>query len=209
MAFFEIFHQTKIIFIKIFELISYFLAGKIILMNYRSKIFILSGLYALAAIFLTKKLFFNYYFGAEGTNVLPINLFEIVIFSIALCTFILTLITIAIVVKRKSNPISFKKRFHFLIPCLLGWIIIFLLLQQNMSKIVVPASIIIFGLVLLNLNRFVTSRLVYFGISLILLGTISFFLPANNWLVLSLGFGVFPIVFGLILLRNSKEQVKG
>lgn len=177
-------------------------------MNYRSKIFILSGIYGLISIFLAKKLFFNYYFGAEGTNVLPINLFEIVIFLLALVTFIITLITISIIVKRKTNPISFKKRFHFLIPSLLGWIIIFLMLQQNMSTIVVPVSILIFGLILLNLNRFVTSRLVYFGLSLILLGIISFFLPSNNWLFLSLGFGVFPIVFGLILLRKSKVSIE-
>lgn len=177
-------------------------------MNYRSKIFILSGIYGLISIFLAKKLFFNYYFGAEGTNVLPINLFEIVIFLLALVTFIITLITISIIVKRKTNPISFKKRFHFLIPSLLGWIIIFLMLQQNMSTIVVPVSILIFGLILLNLNRFVTSRLVYFGSSLILLGIISFFLPSNNWLFLSLGFGVFPIVFGLILLRKSKVSIE-
>lgn len=175
-------------------------------MNYRSKIFILSGLYALTAIFFTKKLFFNYYFGAEGANVLPLNLFELLVFCIAFFTFVLILISIAILVRRKTNPVSFKKRFHFLIPSFMGWVIIFLLLQQNMSHFIVPASIIIFGLVLLNLNRFVTSRLVYFGISLFFLGIISFFFPANNWLFLNLGFGFFPIIFGLILLRKSKLQ---
>ncbi len=177
-------------------------------MNYRSKIFLLSGLYALVAIYLTEKLFFNYYFGEGGSNVLPINFFEIVIFSIALITFIITLITISILVKRSTNPVSFKKRFHFLIPSLLGWIIIFLMLQQNMSTIVVPVSIIIYGLILLNLNRFVTSRLVYFGSSLILLGIISFFFPSNNWIFLNLGFGIFPILFGLILMRKSKTLVE-
>ena len=177
-------------------------------MNYRSKIFLLSGIYALVAIYFTKKLFFNYYFGEGGSNLLPINLFEIVIFSIALVTFVITLITISILVKRNTNPVSFKKRFNFLIPSLLGWIIIFLLLQQNMSTIVVPVSIIIYGLILLNLNRFVTSRLVYFGSSLILLGIISFFFPSNNWLFLSLGFGIFPILFGLILLRKSKAPAE-
>ena len=177
-------------------------------MNYRSKIFLLSGLYALVAIYLTEKLFFNYYFGEGGSNVLPISFFEIVIFSIALITFIITLITISILVKRSTNPVSFKKRFNFLIPSLLGWIIIFLMLQQNMSTIVVPVSLIIYGLILLNLNRFVTSRLVYFGSSLILLGIISFFFPSNNWLFLSLGFGIFPIVFGLILLRKSKVSIE-
>jgi len=201
------FDKNKIFFSGIMDFISYIFSKKKSIMNYRSKIFILSGLYALAAVFLAKKLFFNYYFGAEGSNVLPINLFEIVIFSIALFTFILILITISIIVKRKTNPVSFKKRFNFLIPSLLGWIIIFLMLQQNMSSIVVPVSIIIFGLILLNLNRFVTSRLLYFSVLLILLGIISFFLPSNNWLFLILGFGVFPIIFGLIVLRKSKTSV--
>ena len=139
---------------------------------------------------------------------MPISFFELAVFSIALVTFMITLITISILVKRNTNPVSFKKRFNFLIPSLLGWIIIFLLLQQNMSTIVVPVSIIIYGLIILNLNRFVTSRLVYFGSSLILLGIISFFFPSNNWLFLSLGFGIFPILFGLILLRKSKAPVE-
>ena len=174
-------------------------------MNYRSKIFILSGIYALVAIFIAKKLIFNYSYGEEGTNVLPISLFELIIYGLALFTFILNLITISIFVKRSTYPMNFKKRFHFLIPSILGWIIIFLLLRQNSSDLVVPVSIIIFGSILLNLNRFVTSRLIYFGISLILLGVISFFLPASNWVFLILGFGIFPILFGLILLRKSNQ----
>lgn len=176
-------------------------------MNFRSKIFILSGFYALVGLFISKKLFFNYYYGDEGINLLPISLFEVVLFSMALLIFILCVITIAILIKRNTYPLTFKKRFHFLIPSFMGWIIIFLLLQQNMSNIIVPASIIIYGLILLNLNRFVTSRLVYFGIAIILLGVISYFLPGNNWLFLTLGFGVFPIVFGLILLRKPKAEV--
>jgi len=176
-------------------------------MNYRSKIFILSGLYALIALFFVRKLFFGYYYGQEGISLLPINFFEIVLFSIAVFVFILVLITIAVLVKRNTSPLTFKKRFHFLIPSFMGWIIIFLLLDRNYADLVVPVAIIIYGLILLNLNRFVTSRLLYFAFSLLLLGTISFFLPAYQCVVLSLGFGVFPIIFGLILIRKGKVPV--
>ena len=174
------------------------------MMYYRSKIFILSGLYALIALFFVRILFFGYYYGQEGISLLPINLFEIAIFSIAILVFILILITIAVLVKRNTSPLNFKKRFHFLIPSFIGWIIVFLLLDRDYNDLVVPVSIIIYGLVLLNLNRFVTSRLLYFAFSLLLLGTVSFFLPAYQWIVLTLGFGVFPIIFGLILLRKGK-----
>jgi hypothetical protein len=37
---------------------------------------------------------------------------------------------------------------------------------------------------------------------------ISFFLPSKNWLFLTLGFGIFPILFGFILLRKSKTPVE-
>lgn len=177
-------------------------------MNYRSKIFILSGLYALIALFFVRKLFFGYYYGQEGISLLPINLFELVLFAIAVFVFILILITIAVLVKRNTSPLTFKKRFNFLIPSFMGWIIIFLLLDRDYADLVVPASIIIYGLILLNLNRFVTSRLLYFAFSLILLGIISFFLPASKWMVLTLGFGVFPIIFGLILIKRGKVAVQ-
>ena len=174
-------------------------------MNYRSKIFLLSGIYALLAIFLTKRLFYNYYHGEEGINLLPLNLFEILIYVVALLTFVITAVTIAVLVKRNTHPLSFKKRFHFLIPSFMGWIILYLLLKEDMSQLIVPSSIVIYGLILINLNRFVGSKLVFFGISLILLGIISYFLPSFHWIFLVIGFGVFPMVFGILLLRKSPE----
>jgi len=175
-------------------------------MNYRSKIFILSGIYALLAIFLSKKLFFSYYYGENGVNLLPIAFFEYLIFSIALITFIITLITISVLVKRNTYPLTFKKRFNFLIPAFMAWIILFLMLRENLGEFIVPVSIAIYGLILLNLNRFVTSRLVYFGSLLIVLGLLSLIFPSHTWLALVLGFGALPILFGLILLRTSGRK---
>lgn len=173
-------------------------------MNYRSKIFILTGIYGLVAAFVAKLLFSNYYTGEFGLNVLPINLFELVIFSWAFFMFLVSLLTIAILVKKRTQPFGFKKRFNFLISALLGWAIVFLMMKQNMTDLLVPVSLLLFGLVLLNLNRFVTSRLVYFGFSLMLLGMISFFLPENKLVFVILGFGIFPIVFGMILMKKTE-----
>lgn len=177
-------------------------------MNYRSKIFMLSGLFAFCAIFLSKKLFFSYYFGDEGINLLPISLFELVIFAIAFLTFVIILISLGILVKRNADRPSFKKRFHFLIPCFMAWSILFLMLQQNLSAYLVPTSLVLYGMILLNLNRFVSSKLIYFGMSLCLLGVISYLVPNQNWLFLTLGFGVFPIIFGLVLLRKYKKGME-
>ena len=168
-------------------------------MNFRSKIFILFGVYALIALYFVRKLIYLYHHGLESVNLLPIGLFEILLFSIAVLVFILTLISISILVKRNKHPMTFKKRFNFLIPSFIGFIIVFLLLDRNHSDLIVPVSISIYGLVLLNLNRYVSSKLLYFSLLLLLLGIISFFMPSFKWWFLSFAFGLMPIAFGVIL----------
>lgn len=184
-----------------------FLAAKFNFMNYRSKIFIFSGLYALLAIFLAKKLFFDYYYGQLGVNQLPINFFEILLFALAVITILITLITISRIVKRSNQPVSFKKRFNLLIPSFMGLIIIFLLFHTDRGELVVPVAILIYGLILLNLNRFVTSRLVIFGLIVLLLGIAAFFLTQSHWILLTLVFGILPILFGILIrLKPSKAS---
>lgn len=173
-------------------------------MNYRSRIFILSGIYALIAIFISKQMFSAYYYGEMGVEFLPLDIFELSLFGIAILTFLVTLITMFVIIKSQTYPLTFKKRFHFLIPAFMGWVIIFLMLRENLSEYIVPAAIIIYGLILLNLNRFVTSRLVYFGGILLLLGIVVFIWPMDPWWLVILAFGAFPIVFGLMLLKKSK-----
>lgn len=170
-------------------------------MSFRSKIFVYSGVYALLGILLARQLVHQYQFAEMGINLLPINLFEILIFSLAVLVFLGSALTAYALARRNKNPISFKKRFHFLISSFMGWIILFLLLARNHVELLVPVSLILYGLILLNMNRFVTSRLVYFGSLLILLGLLAFFVQGMPWLFLALGFTVFPIVFGIILLR--------
>lgn len=184
-----------------------FLAAKFNLMNYRSKIFIFSGLYALLAIFLAKKLFFDYYYGELGLNQLPINYFEILLFTLAVITILITFITISLLVKRSSQPVSFKKRFNLLIPSFMGLIIIFLLFNTDRSELVVPVAILIYGLILLNLNRFVTSRLLIFGLVILALGITAFFLTQSHWILLTLVFGILPVLFGILtILKPSKTS---
>lgn len=176
-------------------------------MNYRSKIFIFSGLYALLALFLAKELVYSYNYGAEGINLLPIDFFEFVLFAIVVFTLLIILITISVLVKKSNHSISYKKRFHLLIPSFMGLIIIFLLFKGDYSNLVVPISIIIYGLILLNLNRFVTSRLLILGMLILLLGIAAFFINNWNWQLLVVVFGILPILFGILIkLRPSTNS---
>jgi hypothetical protein len=174
--------------------------------DYRSKIFIYSGVYALLGILLARQLIHQYQYAESGLNLLPIALFEILLFSLAVAVFLFSVVTAYILARRSKVPISFKKRFNFLIPAFVGWIILFLLLTQNLAELTVPVSLILYGLILLNLNRFVTSRLIYFASILVVLGLFAFFFKRAPWLFLILGFSVLPIGFGLIARRQRTPE---
>lgn len=170
-----------------------------------SKGFVVSGLYALLGLYLVKKLIFLYHFGEEGISLLPINFFEILLFALALFFFILSLITVYVFAKRNKYSISLKKRLFFVVPLFVGFIIVFLLMDSNYYEYIVPVSLIIYGLVLLIINRITRNNLSFFSISLLVLGSASFAPGYNGWLFLTLGFGIFPIIFGFINLRRSRN----
>jgi hypothetical protein len=172
--------------------------------NFRSKIFFYSGFYALLGILLARQLIYQYQYGDMGLNLLPIDFFEILVYALAVLVFLISLLTAYILARRSKTPISFKKRFNFLIPAFVGWIILFLLLQRNHIELIVPVALILYGLILFNLNRFVTSRLVYFASLLVLLGLVAVIFQGMPWLFLILGFTVFPIIFGIVLLKKSR-----
>ena len=61
-------------------------------------------------------------------------------------------------------------------------------------------------LILFNLNRFVTSRLVYFASLLVAQGLTALLISGKPWIFLILGFSVLPILFGLVLLKKSNQN---
>lgn len=172
-------------------------------MNFRSKIFILSGIYALIGILISNKLIYKYNYGEMGISVLPINLFWIVIFSLAVLVFLISVLTTYLLARQSKTPVPFKKRFNLLIPSFVGFIVIFLMIDRDYFDLIVPVALILYGLVLFNLNRFVTSRLVYFALAAVILGCISLFVRGYDYVFLLLGFSVFPILFGLVLLKKA------
>ena len=173
-------------------------------MNFRSKLFVLNGVYALVGLFIAKQLVFQYQNAEMGINLLPLSLFQLLLFAVAVLVFLASLITVRILAKRNASSIPFKKRFNLLIPSFVGLIILYLLMDRNYQEFLVPVALAIYGLILLNLNRFVTSRLLLFGIALIVLGIVAYFFKGYHWLFATLGFGILPILFGLILLRKGR-----
>ena len=171
-------------------------------MSLRSRIFIVSGIYALFGIYFVKKLIFLYNFGEEGVNLLPINFFEIFLFVIAFLVILISLITAFILAKRSKKEISKKVKFHILVPVIISFILILFLLKNN-YHFIAPASLILYGLILINLSRIGVGKFLLLGFIEIILGIIVFLIGPNDLIFLGIGFGVIPIIFGLINYKQN------
>lgn len=171
-------------------------------MSLRSRIFIVSGIYALFGIYFVKKLIFLYNFGEEGVNLLPINFFEILLLVIAFLIILILLITAFVLAKKSKKEISKKVKIHFLVPVIISFFLILFLLNNN-YHFITSASLILYGLILINLSRIGIGKYLFLGFIEIILGIIAFLIGLNDLIFLGIGFGVIPILFGLFNYKKN------
>lgn len=88
---------------------------------------------------------------------------------------------------------------NLFIPLIAGGIFCFALLYHGTIGFIAPATLIFYGLALLNASKYTVNDIRYLGISEIILGLISMFFIANGLLFWALGFGVLHIIYGIVL----------
>jgi hypothetical protein len=149
------------------------------------------------------KLTFLYSYGEEGINLLPINFFEIFLYVLAILIFIITVITANILLKKNKVKIGIKKKFNIILPFLIGFLVLFFLINKSYYLYIVPFALLAYGIALFNLNRFTNSNLKILVAAIFILSIIAF-LTNYSLIILALGLGVFPIIFGLYLNKIQK-----
>jgi len=174
-------------------------------MNYRSWIGILTGFYALVGIFIAKQMLYSYKFAEEGLNMLPVNIFEMMLMALAFLILLISLITIYFIKRKNSLRFSNKQRFHFYIPLVIGGVLLFMVANKGYYHLIAAVSLIYYGIFLLNLNRFLKTNIIVFAIAQILVGIIAYYVNNYSLIFLAIGFGVFQITFGIYLTRSVKN----
>lgn len=172
-------------------------------MNYKGWITILIGVYSLTGLFVAKKLIYGYTIGQQGINVLPINIFELLLFGLALIVILISILTIYIIHRKKSVPISKVKNLYFFLPFSLGMILLFIVANKGYYQLATPILLLTYGLALLILQRVSKSNLLFLGVSEILLGVISLFLIHYHLLILAIGFGLLHFAQGIYYWKNK------
>lgn len=85
------------------------------------------------------------------------------------------------------------------IPVLIGGIFCLALVLRGHLIVVAPATLIFYGLALVNASQFTLSDIKYLGYGELVLGIISAFFPGYGLITWALGFGVLHVVYGSMM----------
>lgn len=106
------------------------------------------------------------------------------------------------------NGSSKRLLVSMLIPLAAGGIFCLAMLSYGFIWLIFPATLLFYGIALVNASRFTYPEVFYLGISEIGIGCIALFLTGYSLLFWSFGFGVLHIVYGLTMYnRYDREKL--
>ncbi len=105
--------------------------------------------------------------------------------------------------KRKGLPVwsSSARRMiiNLSIPLITGGLFCFVLIYHNLIYLIVPATLIFYGLALINASKYTLRDIRYLGLIEILLGLIASVWIGYGLIFWAIGFGVLHIIYGLTM----------
>lgn len=97
------------------------------------------------------------------------------------------------------NSTSKRLLFSMLVPLFAGGIFCLGLLYNGFFWICFPATLVFYGVALVNASKYTVHDTYYLGLGQIILGLISLFLARWNLIFWAMGFGVFHIIYGAVM----------
>lgn len=140
---------------------------------------------------------------AGGT--LPENFRQVILLAVAILTLA---VGTAMVLSSKNakdkgekawNPTSKRLIVNMAFPLVSGGILMLIFISKGMIGLVVPLSLVFYGLSLYNASNFTFGLLKYLGLIQISLGLISACFIEYGLLLWAIGFGVFHIIYGIYM----------
>lgn len=169
---------------------------------------ILAGTYALIAAGLAYSWIYypNPPYGSRINDILDTStLTKLAITALVVLTISIT--TAWVLSRRKSARNSSRlwtpasKRFvkALFIPLVIGGLFCLALLSRGFTIIIAPATLVFYGLALINASHFTLSDIKYLGYTQLILGTISAFFPGYGLILWAMGFGVMHVIYGAVM----------
>lgn len=129
------------------------------------------------------------------------------LFLVTLTLAVLTGIVLTIRKAKKNNehiwdPSSKRLAAHFAIPLFAGGAFCVVLIQYGIIGLIAPATLVFYGLALVNASKFTLGDIKYLGLVNILIGLISTQFIGYGLYFWAIGFGVFHVVYGAIMYNK-------
>ncbi len=195
------------------------------LMEKSSRFLSLSGLSAIfAGLIALIGAFIAYYFILDNGRILydeyfqPLNKTSLINIKIALiidalAVFVLAIIGAVYFSMRKAKKQNLKfwsnttKRilYNFSLPLLVGGLFIIILILQNNIHLVASATLIFYGLALLNASKYTFGEIHYLGLSEIVLGLAAGIFLYYGIFFWAVGFGLLHIVYGWVMYYKYEK----
>jgi len=94
--------------------------------------------------------------------------------------------------------------FNLAIPLSVGGVFCLALVPSNLCFLIAPATLLFYGLALVNAEKYTFSDIKYLGFCELILGCISLFFLGYGLLFWIMGFGVLHILYGILVFKKYK-----
>jgi hypothetical protein len=135
----------------------------------------------------------------DTTGIKLIAVGMLVLFASLISGFVLTRKKAKRLGQNMWDSIAKKAAFNFSIPLITGGLFCLIMLNHGTIGMLSPATLIFYGLALVNAGKFMHEEITYLGISEIILGLIALNFIGYGIYFWMIGFGLLHILYGIIL----------
>lgn len=136
------------------------------------------------------------------------------LFGLAACVFIIAFLSSFYLTWRKAKkqglPLwdytSRRLAWNMIIPLAVGGLFIIGLLRYDAWLFVAPASLVFYGLALVNASKYTLSDIRYLGYAEIILGLINMYFPGYGLWFWAVGFGILHIIYGIVMWNKYDRR---
>lgn len=149
-------------------------------------------------------------YGAKGIS----DMLKLKLLLLAAATF-LAAFALAFVVtclrgKRQNVPLwglaAKRMLVSGVVPMLVGMVVVLRVLHYNQLWLVVPLSLLFYGLALINAGKYTVSNIRQMGYAFLALGCINLWLPAYGLYFWMLGFGLLHVAYGVYMWYKFERK---